>query len=462
MKKMMDTRVLVVDGTGRGHAICDLFTRTDPDVTVFYGPGCDVIEHDRIIPVPSISLEDPGTCLAFLKDNPVEFVFVSSIDALSQGYVDVLRTQGIRAIGPTKRAAELESSKARGKRFCLDHGIPVASSGSFTDPEDAKRYIRSLPHACVVKADGLCPVGDGSHVCSTAAEAEAAVDFILGQTGAAFRVVVEERLYGPELSVFALLDGDSYLLFPAAVDYKRALDGDLGKNCDGMGSIAPHPADSPALRAEIRRTLLDPLCRGLEQDGLDYTGFIYLGTMMTEGGLKVIEINARFGDSEAEAVLPGVQSNFTTLCRGILSRSLRHHQLVTDGLIRSAIAATQGSLSPQDPDSLPGWPFGDFAAGQRVTGFEAVDRSKATVFYASLRRDQAGLPVTTGGRVLHVVGTGLSLEEALENAYQQIARISFPGMRYRMDIGAELLGGWAGRERVDRRAITVDARRMSR
>jgi phosphoribosylamine--glycine ligase len=431
-------RVLVIDGTGRGHAICDLFVRTDPDVTVYYGPGCDVIAHDRIVVVPSISLDDPRTALAFLATQPVELVFVSNIDALSKGYADVLRAHGHKTIGPSQAAAELEASKERGKRFCVDHGIPTAPYRFFTEAEPAKAYVRSRPYACVVKTDGLCKNGDGAIVCDTAEEAERAIDGFAGQFSGGLRLVVEQRLRGPEISIFALVDGESYLLFPTAMDFKRTLEGDRGINCDGMGSVAPHPMTSAALEAQIRTTLLEPLVRGLARDGLDFTGFIYLGAMITEAGLHIIEINARFGDSEAEVVLPGVHSQFTGLCRAILNRTLRAQRLDTDGLARCTVALTQGCLDPGNPDALPGWPFGAFAAGQEVRGLDAVDRAEATLFYANLRKDGAGRPTTSGGRVLHVVGKGRGFEEARDRAYRQISHITFPGMRYRSDIAGKL------------------------
>lgn len=194
-----DNRVLVVDGTGRGHAICDLFTRTNPAVTVFYGPGCDVVSAERIVPVPSISLLDVRTALAFLAANPVEFVFVSNIDALSRGYVDDLRAAGHQVIGPAAAAAALEASKARGKRFCLDHGVPVPEHRVCTDPDEARRHVRSLDRPCVVKIDALTPHGDGSVVCDSPAEAEAAVTRFAAEFGNDFTVVIEERLSGPEI-----------------------------------------------------------------------------------------------------------------------------------------------------------------------------------------------------------------------------------------------------------------------
>jgi phosphoribosylamine--glycine ligase len=434
---MGERRVLVVDATGRGHAICELFTRTDPDVLVYYGPGCDVVEHERIVSVASLSLTNPRTAVEFLERHPVDFVFVSNIDALSRGYVDVLRAFGHTVIGPSAEAARLESSKERGKRFCLDHSIPTAAYQYFTQPEAAKEYIRSLPYACVVKIDVLTPNGDGAVVCDTAAEAEAAVDAFALEYGEAFKVVVEQRLTGQELSVFALLDGQSALLFPTALDFKRTLERDEGANCDGMGSLAPHPADGEALHREIRTVLLEPLMRGLAAEGLDFTGFIYFGTMITESGLRVIEINARFGDSEAEVILPGVQTSFTALCEAILARELHHVKLETDGRARCSVALVQGCLDEGNPNALPGWPFGEFTAGQAVGGLDAVDRSEVSLFYANLRKDTTGVPVTSGGRVLHVVGHGATTDEARRAAYRQIENISFRGMRHRGDIGAE-------------------------
>ncbi|GAA0448388.1 phosphoribosylamine--glycine ligase [Actinoplanes capillaceus] len=434
----MSKRVLVVDGTGRGHAICDLFVRTDPEVTVFYGPGCGVIEHDRIRPAPGVSLDNPRTAVEFLQQNPMDLVFVSNIDALSRGFVDVLRCFGYPVIGPTQAAAALESSKATGKRFCVDHGIPTAEYQSFTDPAAAEAYISSRPYACVVKLDGLTPNGDGAVVCDTEADAHQAVRRFAAEHGEAFRVVVEERLTGDEISVFALLDGASYVLLPTARDYKRTLDGDLGGNCDGMGSIAPHPAEDDALRARLRADLLDPLIRGLRAERLDFTGFLYLGAMITDRGLRVIEINARFGDSEAEVVLPGMTSSFTDVCRAVLAQQLSGERITFDGLARCTVALTQGGLDPGDPAAPPGWPFGDFVAGQPVTGLAAAASSPdAQLFYGRLDRGPGGVPVTTGGRALHAVGRGKTLADARTAAYRAAQLIAFPGMRYRHDIGAD-------------------------
>ncbi|MFE1769255.1 phosphoribosylamine--glycine ligase [Streptomyces angustmyceticus] len=444
------THILVVDGTGRGHAICDLFIRTNPAVTVYYGPGTDALEHDRIVPAPQIRFDDPATALDFLAAHPVEFVFVSNIDALSLGYADILAEHGHKVIGPSRAAAQLEASKERGKNFCRDHGLPTAQYAAFTDPAAAKAYIQDLPYACVVKTDGLTPDGDGSVVCDTAAEATAAVEAFAAAQGEGFQIVIEERLYGREISVFALLDGADYLLFPTALDFKRTLEGDTGKNCDGMGSLAPHPQASPALLEQIRRDLVEPLVAGLKAESLAYTGFVYIGAMLTADGLRVIEINTRFGDSEAEAVLPGVHSDFTELCRAVLRQDLGNSLLITDELVRCSVALTQGCVDPTDPQAAPGWPFGAFAPDQPVLGLAQLPLEQTRLFYANLRAGADGHPVTCGGRVLHVVGSGSTLAEARARAYRRIDAISFPGMRYRTDIGAfpeqlDLAHTWTGR-----------------
>ncbi|WP_180929099.1 diaminobutyrate--2-oxoglutarate transaminase [Streptomyces sp. AJS327] len=427
--------VLVVDGTGRGHAICDLFVRTDPAMTVYYGPGGGAIDEPRIVTVDRITFDDPSTALDFLAEQPVDFVFVSNIDALSVGYADVLSAAGHRVIGPSREAASLEASKERGKRFCAEYGLPTAAFTAFTDPEAARKHVREVPHACVVKTDGLTPDGDGAVVCDTAARAEDAVDAFAAEQGEDFHVVVEERLYGREISVFALLDGENYLMFPTGLDFKRVLEGDGGKNCDGMGSVAPHPDITPALEEEIRRVLLDPFMTGIRAEGLRYTGFVYIGAMITADGLRTIEINARFGDSEAEAVLPGVRSDFGELCHAVLDGELDRFRLDTDGRVRCSVALTQGGLGDAADGDAPGWPFGRFETGQPVRGLDAVDQGRARLFHANIAPGAGGDPVTTGGRVLHAVGSGDTLAEARAAAYGQIGRISFPGMRYRADIG---------------------------
>jgi phosphoribosylamine--glycine ligase len=428
--------VLLIDHqTGRAHALADLFLRTDPDIDVYYGPGHPAIHHDRLISVPEIRLDDVDTVIGFCERTAIQFVFVSWINSLALGYVDDLRRAGIRVVGPSRAGAELESSKRRGKEFCAAHGLPVAPYATFTDPLAAVEYVRSRPYSVVVKEDGLTEASDGAWVCADVREAEEAILATLDRMGEDFTVVIERRLEGEDVSLLALTDGQHYVMLPPALDYKRASDSDAGINCDGMGTVAPHPAMDAERLVEARR-IFDRTMAGFAAEGIHYTGFLYIGAMITDDGVYVLEINSRMGDSEAQAVLPAIQSSFAGLCEAILAGNIAHAHVDLDTRVRCCVNATQGRLAGDDPSAKPGWPFGAYETGQLITGVDDVERDKAIVFLAGTGVDQYARHVTTRGRVLNVVGHGDCLTEAVDNAYAQLSRISFAGMRYRTDIGS--------------------------
>ncbi|PZV36719.1 phosphoribosylamine--glycine ligase [Mesorhizobium kowhaii] len=433
--------VLLIDSTGRGHAIADLFQRSDPSVQVFYGPGNPSVADERICTVPDISLSDPESAVRFCQARAIDFVFVSHIDALSTGYVDFLKTNGIPTIGPDRAAARLEASKAFTKSLLQRYNVKTARFAVFDRPEPAKCYIRGLDYDVVVKADGLCE-GNGAYVCSDQASALQAVDSIMlarAHKDAGNRIVVEERLFGVEISISALFDGKEFLMFPAALDYKRSDDGNKGVNCDGMGSLSPHPLADKTLYREIQTEVLEPLRAAILGEGLKYTGFIYIGAMLCDDGIKVIEINVRLGDSEAEAVLPKVQSNFVRLCEGVLLGTLSSMSLETDDKCYCNVVAAQGPTLRLDEHGreirYPGWPHGDFEVGFPISGLEAVNCRNSRLFFANVRRDAEDTLVTAGGRVLHVTGIGDNYAQAVHHAYANIEKIRFKGMSYRSDIG---------------------------
>ncbi|MER8859999.1 phosphoribosylamine--glycine ligase [Mesorhizobium sp. M0757] len=433
--------VLLIDSTGRGHAIADLFQRSDPSVRVFYGPGNSSIADERICTVPEVSLSSPASAVQFCQARAIDFVFVSHIDALSTGYVDFLKASGIPTIGPDRAAARLEASKAFTKSFLQRHKVKTARFKVFDQPEPAKRYIRMLGYDVVVKADGLCE-GNGAYVCSDQASALQAVDNIMlarAHKDAGNRIVVEERLFGLEISISALFDGKDFLMFPAALDYKRSDDGNKGVNCDGMGSLCPHPLADKALYRQIQTEVLEPLRVAILGEGLNYTGFIYIGAMLCHDGIKVIEINVRFGDSEAEAVMPKVQTNFVRLCESVLQQDLGSMSLETDDKYYCNVVAGQGATMRLDEDGreirCPGWPHGEFEVGFRISGVDAVDHRNCRLFFANARRDAENRLVTAGGRVLHVTGIGRNYAQAVHHAYANIEKIRFNGMSYRSDIG---------------------------
>ena len=436
------SKVLLVDRSGRGHAFADLFVRTNPDVTVLYAPGCGAIHEERIVPVPDVSLSDLDALAALAEREKVDFVFVANAVALAGGFAGALRGRGIPAIGPSREAAMLEASKTFGKQVCARHGVPVSEHAFFDDPDAAKAYVRSVPHQVVVKADGLCG-GNGSFVCDTVADADAAIDKIMVERAfdeAGDRIVIERRLFGREVSIFAMYDGESFVLLPMAMDYPKSDDGNTGVTSGGMGAFSPHPLESPELARKAHREILEPLGRAIREEGLEYTGIIYAGCMLTDDRLVLLEINVRLGDPEAEAVLPRIESDFMEICRAVLDGRLDGRELAVSDRFFCNVTAAQGrtrqlARNGRSRGWYSGWPYGRYGKHYPITGIEKVDRSACRVFIGeALDHPEKGL-VSDGGRVIHVVGFGDTLAEASRNAYDNIRHIHFEGMRYRTDIG---------------------------
>ncbi len=396
-----------------------------------------MIDHPRIRQAPSIRIDRVESVLEFCERTPVDLLFVTRMDSLSRGFVDTLRAAGHKVVGPTRAGAALEDSKRRGKEFCQRHGMPMPAYRVCTSPSEARDYIAAADHDVVVKEDGVLDCSDGVHVCFSKEEAFAAIDTIASK-GGDFVVTIEERLVGTEVSITAFTDGTNYHMLPLSLDYKRTLDGDAGKNCDGMGTISPHPLASPELYRTIEDQVMAPFLAGLRAEKIGYTGFVYLGGMITEDGLKILEINSRLGDSEAQAILPALKHDFTEMCLQAVRGALPYGRTEGDGMHRCCVVATQGCIDPARQEVAPGWPFGACDYGREVTGFERVDPRRAHLFFDGVERDGDGVARTCRGRVLDVVGYGVSAAEAVSNAYSEIEKIAFKGVRYRTDIGNRL------------------------
>lgn len=429
--------VLIVDYAGRGHAFADLFVRTDPDVVVHYAPGCGAITEDRIVSVPELSLYDPAPLVRYGTEIGADLVFVAHPRPLADGQVDAFRAAGLPTIGPDKAAATLESSKVYCKELCTKYGIATAAYEYFSDPDAAIDYIRAVGAPIVVKGDGSCQ-GNGAFVCETEDEAIAAVTRLMvtrdfGHGGD--RVVIEEKLIGQELLFFALVGGPHHLLLPMAVDYPRTEDGNQGVMCGGMGAFAPHPDETPAQIERFERQMLRPLLAAIEAEQLNYTGVLYADCMLVGDQLYLIEINARMGDPEAEVVLPRITTNFVDVCADILAGRLDRQPAfaLTDECLVDVVA-TQGPTRRPDGSRLPGWPWGEYGKDYPITGVELVDPDRCRVFYGTARTGTDGTLLSNGGKVLHLVGRGTSLEEAADRAYQAVAEVDFNGIRYRTDI----------------------------
>lgn len=430
-------KVLLIDHSGRGHALADLFARTSDDVEVHYAPGCAAIVQPRIVSVPALRLADPGPSdprpmVEYARAAEIDLVVVSNPVAVAEGFVDHFRAAGLAVVGPDRAAARLESSKVYAKELFRRYGIPTPEHRSFEDPAAARRWVLEAGRPLVVKADGMCG-GNGAFVCDDPAHAVAAVealmvDRVFGAAGD--RVVVEERLYGREVSFFALLDGGSFLRLPMALDYPKSDDGNRGVDCAGMGALCPHPLESAELVERIERRVLHPLMQLVAAERLRYTGVIYLGLMLVDGEPHLLEVNARMGDPEAEVVLPRLESDFLDLCHGMLDGSLDRRRLQVGERSFCAVAATQGPTP-----GYPGWPYGPFERHQEVRGLERVDPARARFFLGQASVGPDGRLVGDGGRVVHVVGFGDTLDEAVENAHSQIRFVEFRGERHRDDIG---------------------------
>jgi phosphoribosylamine--glycine ligase len=435
------TKVLLVDRSGRGHALADLFTRTCPDVVVHYAPGCAAAAGPRLVPLPELGLADPRPMVDHARRQGVDFVFVANAQALADGFVDAFRAAGLPVVGPDRAASRLESSKVYAKDLFERYGIPTPEHRVFRAPETAREHVRRSPHALVVKADGLCG-GNGAFVCDDAAQALRAVDRLMVEKvfgAAGERVVIERRVAGPEVSFFAFLDGEGYVALPMARDYPKSDDGGGGVTSGGMGAISPHPLERPELRAALEGEILQPLLRLIREEELRFIGAIYLGCILVEGRPQLLEVNARLGDPEAEVVLPRLEDDFVELCGAMLAGGLDGRQLRTNDLAFCDVVATQGPTpamhAGDPPGGYPGWPFGAVGRHYPIHGLEDVDPGRCRVFLGEATVLPSGELVSDGGRVVHVVGCGPDLATAVRNSYDNIGRIRFLGMRYRTDIG---------------------------
>ncbi len=420
--------VLIVGGGGREHALAWALNAAKRVSRLFVAPGnAGTAQIAQNLPLEVDDLK--GIVLSCLE-NDIKFVVVGPEVPLALGLVDALGKVGVRAFGPSGAAAQLEASKAFAKHAMQEFKIPTADFAEFDTFEAAEMYLRSRPFQSagfVVKADGLA-AGKGVTVCDTLEAAESALTACFsGAFGAAgTRVVVEERLSGQELSVLAFCDGKTVRPMLPARDHKRALDGDLGANTGGMGAFAPAPDITPEFLAEITKTVLEPVVAGMAKRGTPYKGVLYAGLMLTERGIKVIEFNCRFGDPEAQAVLPLLETDLFDVLDACVAGTLGAYDLSWKPGYCATIVIASG-----------GYPAA-YENGKMISGLEEAP-SGVLVFHAGTKLTDDDQVVTNGGRVLNVTATGATLEDALERAYTGVSRIEFNGMHYRTDIGKSTL-----------------------
>jgi phosphoribosylamine--glycine ligase len=416
-------RILLVGGGGREHALAWAIAASPLCTTLFCAPGnAGIAKEATCVPVAA---EDVGGLVRFAQENAIDFVVVGPEAPLVAGLVDRLTEAGIKAFGPTAAAAALEGSKGFTKDLCAKYDIPTARYRRFTDAAEAKAYIAAEGAPIVVKADGLA-AGKGVVVAATVEEAQAAVDTMLTEGGfgaAGASIVVEECLVGPELSFFALCDGETALPLATARDHKRAYDNDEGPNTGGMGAVSPHPLATPELEARIMAEIVQPTLRAMEAEGTPFRGILFAGLMLTERGPQLIEHNVRFGDPECETLLPRLNSDLLTALIAAADGELRHLTLRwrPEAAVTVVMAAN-------------GYP-GSYRKGSPIRALDAAGQVPGTiVFHAGTKAGADGTVTAQGGRVLAVTALGADIAEARSRAYQAIDRIDWPEGFCRRDI----------------------------
>jgi len=417
-------KVLVIGSGGREHALAWKI-RQSPRVTdVFVIPGnAGTAGIARNI---GLKLADLSKICSFAQEEGIDLTVVGPDDVLAAGIVDMFQSAGLRIFGPSRNAARLESSKSFAKRFMLRHGIPTARFAEFESSADARSAIDQFGFPLAVKADGLA-LGKGVIIAADRSEAIAVVDDMMerrrfGEAGC--KVVLEEFLTGTECSIHALVDGNSYLLFPTAQDHKQVYDGNRGPNTGGMGTCSPSGNLDDASLNEIREQVLERFIRGIRADGLDFRGLLFPGLMLTKDGPRVLEFNCRFGDPETQVLLPRLKTDIVDLLEASIDGHLHTHNPDWDS--RAAVCVVMASS---------GYP-GSYETGTRISGLDrAEEEHGVTVFHAGTQRDGEEV-LTAGGRVLGVTALGATLSDARQTAYEAVAKIQFDGSYFRRDIGA--------------------------
>ena len=418
-------KILVVGSGGREHALAWKLAQSAGVQKVYVAPGNAGTAREAAL--ENLPITDIHALADFAEANKIHLTVVGPEAPLAAGIVDVFRDRSLKIFGPTKAAAQLESSKDFAKRFMARHKIPTAGFETFTDATAAHAYIDRQGAPIVIKADGLA-AGKGVVVAMDLAEAHAAIDDMLsgnklGSAGA--RVVIEDFLDGEEASFIVLVDGKNVLPMATSQDHKRIGDGDTGPNTGGMGAYSPAPVVTPEVHEKAMRDIILPTVRGMEADGIPFTGFLYAGLMIgKDGSVKTLEFNARMGDPETQPIMMRLKSDAVKMFEHAIDGTLDKTNTEWDSRVALGIvlAAANYPETPRKGDVIHGLPAGN-SAGE-----------DAHVFHAGTT-DENGQVVTNGGRVLCVTALGEDVAQAQKRAYEAAASIQFDGMQYRKDIG---------------------------
>lgn len=417
-------KILVVGGGGREHAVIKKLKENKSVSTIYALPGNGGIAKDAVC--VNIGAKDVENIVKFAVEEKIDYAVVTPDDPLVLGAADALEAAGIPCFGPKKNAAIIEGSKVFSKNLMKKYGIPTAAYEVFDKAEDALSYLESAPLPAVIKADGLA-LGKGVIIAETKEEAQNAIrsmmlDKVFGESGS--KIVIEEFLSGPEVSVLSFTDGNTIVPMISSMDHKRAEDNDEGPNTGGMGTIAPNPFYTKAIAEECMKKIFLPTIRAMNAEGRTFKGCLYFGLMITKDGPKVIEYNCRFGDPEAQVVLPLLESDLLTVMRAVTYGKLAETKVkFSNNAAACVVLASQGYPKK-------------YETGFEITVPESIEQS---VYYAGVKAGENGTLLTAGGRVLNVTAVAPTLREAVDLAYEKAEQIRFENKYCRKDIGKKAL-----------------------
>lgn len=415
----MKKRILVIGSGGREHAIVKALKKSDKVEKIFCAPGNAGIARDA--ECVAIGPEDIEALVNFAQRNEIDLTIVGPEASLAAGISDAMEALGLKVFGPSKAATQIESSKEFAKKLMKKYNIPTADYQSFEDFEKALEYVKKSKMPTVIKYDGLA-AGKGVVIAENLEEAEAALrDILLDKSFGGGKVVIEEFLSGPEFSFMAMVNGDKVYPLEIAQDHKRAYDGDRGPNTGGMGAFSPVEFITPEIKERALKEILQPTAKALKEEGVPFLGLLYGGLILTEEGPKVIEFNARFGDPETEVVLPRLKSDFLDLIEAVIEGKDFKTEWSPEACLGVVLASK-------------GYP-GSYKKGSEIKGLENV---KAQICHMGTKLENDKL-LTAGGRVLMVIGSGKTVEEANRNCREEIAKIDCPDLFHRTDIGKAVL-----------------------
>lgn len=416
--------LLLIGGGGREHVLAWKLAQSPRVTHISVAPGNGGTATAEKTKNVAIGADDVPALLDFAQQQAVDLTVVGPEAPLAAGIADQFQAAGLPIFGPTQIAAQLETSKAFSKRFMEEHAIPTGRAIIVTDFDEAARYMRQLDDVPVIKASGLAG-GKGVLLPETMGGAAVVVQQMLleDRFGAAGKtVLIEERLTGPEVSVLAFADGERFALMPTAQDHKRLMNKDRGPNTGGMGAFAPSPRATPELLDQIARQVIGPTLAGMKAAGASFMGVLYAGMMLTPQGPKVLEFNCRFGDPEAQTILPLLESDLLEVLIACV-----------EGRLNEVVPVWRNGAAATVVMAARGYP-GEYEVGQTITGIDAAQAAGALVFQAGTKQVEDRL-VSAGGRVLNITATGDAMEAALRTAYRGVRAIHFNGAHYRTDIG---------------------------